>query len=152
MTARASANPPPRTFVDSNILVYSRDNSAGWKQKVAQQALDELWQHACGTLSNQVLQEFYWNVVRKIDAPLVRDVAREIVEDYFVWCGQTTVNEIREAFELERTANISFWDALIVACARKNGATRILTEDMNHGQIIAGLEIVNPFRNASHAI
>ena len=144
MTARTSGS-PPRTFVDSNILVYSRDNSAGWKQKVAQQTLDELWLHACGTLSNQVLQEFYWNVVRKIKIPVLRNEAREIVEDYSVWCGETTVEEIRTAFQIENETLISFWDALIVACARKNGATRILTEDMQHGQVIAGIEIVNPF-------
>lgn len=144
MTARTSAS-PPRTFVDSNILVYSRDNSAGWKQKVAQQTLDELWLHACGTLSNQVLQEFYWNIVRKIKIPVLRNEAREIVEDYIVWCGSTTVEEIRTAFQIENETLISFWDALIVACARTNGATRVLTEDMQHGQVIAGIEIVNPF-------
>lgn len=147
MTARTFVSPPSRTFVDSNILIYSRDNRAGRKQQIAQQALDELWLHACGTLSNQVLQEFYWNIVRKVGSPLAKETAREIVEDYFVWCGETTVSEIKAAFEIETSAKISFWDALIVACARKNGATCILSEDLNHGQVIAGIEIVNPFLN-----
>jgi len=138
---------PPRTFVDSNILIYSRDNRAGQKQKTAQQALDQLWMHACGTLSVQVLQEFYAVVTRKMQDSLSKDRARETVDDYSVWCGETTPAEIRMAFRIEDKTQISFWDALIVACALTNGATRILSEDLNHGQTIEGMEIINPFHD-----
>lgn len=64
---------------------------------------------------------------------------------YSQWCGATTPHGVQSAFRIEREAKISFWDALIVACAHQNGATHILSEDMQHGQVIAGTTIVNPF-------
>ena len=44
-------------------------------------------------------------------------------------------------------ANIGFWDALIVAVAMRSGARRVLSEDLNPGQVIAGVTIENPFAN-----
>jgi len=52
---------------------------------------------------------------------------------------------IREAAVLARDAVVSFWDALIVVAAARSGARRLYTEDLNHGQKILGVEIVNPF-------
>jgi len=134
-----------KTFVDSNVLIYSRDNTDGRKQRVAQRVLEELWTQGTGTLSIQVLQEFYSTVTRTLKPPVPKEYAREVVEDYLLWCGQTTTDEVKAALRIEDESRINFWDALIVACARRNGATRILSEDMNSGQSIAGILIVNPF-------
>jgi predicted nucleic acid-binding protein len=49
------------------------------------------------------------------------------------------------AFRIEDESEIGFWDALIVAAAAKSGATRLLSEDLNPGQKIAGLSVENPF-------
>ena len=64
---------------------------------------------------------------------------------YAVWCVDTTPAEISTAFRIEDESHIGFWDALIIASALKSGATRILSEDLNAGQMIAGIRIENPF-------
>jgi predicted nucleic acid-binding protein len=67
------------------------------------------------------------------------------VNSYLVWCVEITPEEISAAFRIEDEAKIMFWDALIVAAAVKAGADRIVTEDLNAGQTISDVRIVNPF-------
>jgi len=134
-----------KTFVDTSILIYAHDADAKSKHGVAKSVLAELWSQRTGVLSMQVLQEFYVNVTRKIALPLPKDVARMAVNSYAIWCVETTPAEISSAFRIEDESRIGFWDALIVASAVKCGATRILSEDLNAGQAIAGVRIENPF-------
>jgi predicted nucleic acid-binding protein len=135
-----------RTFVDTNILLYAHDIDAKSKHDVAKTVLAELWSQRTGALSLQVLQEFYVNVTRKIASPLSKDMARRVVGSYGIWCIETTPAEISSAFRIEDESRIGFWDALIIASAAKSGASRILSEDLNAGQAIAGVKIENPFR------
>src|SRR6202163_3306550 len=116
-----------KTFVDTNVLIYAHDVDAKIKHDVAKNVLRELWSQRAGVLSMQVLQEFYVNVTRKIASPLPKDVARLVVNSYAIWCIETTPIEIATAFRIEDESRIGFWDALIVASASKNGATRILS-------------------------
>jgi predicted nucleic acid-binding protein len=134
-----------RVFIDTNVLVYAYDIDSGEKQRTAERILLGLRQGRSGALSMQVLQEFYSSVTRKLKTPLSRKEAREVVEDFAFWCVETTPEAIRQAFRIEDEAKIGFWDAMIVAAAIKSGATRILTEDLSSGQIIAGITIENPF-------
>jgi len=134
-----------KTFVDTNILVYAHDVDQAEKHLIARRILIELMSNRSGALSPQVLQEFYVTVTRKIAKPLSKRAARDIVEDYSVWCIATTAVEVATAFRIEDEARISFWDALICASALKAGATVLLSEDMNSGQKIAGVRIENPF-------
>jgi predicted nucleic acid-binding protein len=135
-----------RTFVDSNVLIYAHDVDAGRKHDVAQERLRELWAERTGVLSTQVLQEFYVNVTRKIRKPLPKPAARAVVSNYAVWCvDSTTPADMAAAFQIEDEAKISFWDALIIAVAAKSGAKRVLSEDLNPEQSIAGVTIENPF-------
>ena len=134
-----------KTFVDTNILIYAHDADSSIKHEIAKDILRHLWSQRNGSLSPQVLQEFYVNVTRKIASPLSQPAARAVVDSYRVWCVEITCAEIWDAFRIEDEAGIGFWDALIVAAARKAGAGRLLTEDLNSGQIIAGVRIENPF-------
>lgn len=136
-----------KTLVDSNILVYAFDVDAGKRHDRAKAVLKDLWNKKTGVVSMQVLQEFYSVVTRKIGTPLPRATARKIVSQYARWCVQTGPSDIEAAFSVEDAVGIAFWDALIVAAAVRAGARRILTEDLNHGQIIAGVRIENPFLN-----
>lgn len=138
-----------RTFVDTNVLVYAHDIDAKAKQDVAKNVLRDLWSTRTGVLSVQVLQEFYVNVTRKIPRPLPRDAARQVVNAYSIWCVDTAASDISMAFKIEDASKIGFWDALIVASALKSGAVRILSEDLNAGQAIAGVRIENPFLKTS---
>jgi predicted nucleic acid-binding protein len=134
-----------KTFVDTNILIYAHDVDAKAKHEVAKDVLRELWNQRTGVLSMQVLQEFYVNVTRKIASPLSKDVARLVVNTYSIWCTETTPAEIAAAFRIEDESRIGFWDALIVASAAKAGTVRILSEDLNAKQMIAGIRVENPF-------
>lgn len=134
-----------KTFVDTNVLIYAHDVDAKAKHQAAQTVLRELWSERTGVLSPQVLQEFYVNVTRKILHPISKESARLVVGTYAMWCIDATPTDISTAFQIEDASKIGFWDALIVASALKSGAARILSEDMNAGQAIAGIRIENPF-------
>ena len=134
-----------KTFVDSNVLIYGHDVDAGWKHDMAKKIMQELWNERSGVLSMQVLQEFYVNVTRKIATPLAKDKARLVVTTYTTWCMESTPAELAAAFRAEDEAQIGFWDALILACAAKSGAKRLLSEDLNTGQTITGVLVENPF-------
>jgi predicted nucleic acid-binding protein len=134
-----------KIFVDTNVLVYAHDIDAGRKQQTAENILFRLRQERSGALSMQVLQEFYTTATRKLAHSLSKEEARAIVDDFAYWCVATTPAEISHAFRIEDEAKINFWDAMIVAAAIKAGATRIFSEDLSHGQTIAGVRIENPF-------
>ena len=135
-----------KTFVDTNVLIYAHDIDAGRKHDIAKIVLRDLWADRTGILSTQVLQEFYVNATRKIRTLLPKPAAREVVSTYAAWCvdGITTA-DVTAAFQIEDDAQINFWDALILAVAVRSSATRVLSEDMNPGQTIAGVLIQNPF-------
>jgi predicted nucleic acid-binding protein len=137
-----------KTFIDTNVLIYAHDVDAKRKHEAAKSVLHELWGEHTGVLSMQVLQEFYVNVTRKISRPISKESARLVVSSYTIWCVDTTPAEISMAFRIEDESRIGFWDALIVASALGSGATRILSEDLNAGQTIAGIHIQNPFVNS----
>ncbi len=138
-----------KTFIDTNVLIYAHDIDAGAKHQVAKAVLQKLWNEKTGLLSAQVLQEFYVNVTRKILTPLSKDLARRVVSSYSIWCMETTPTEILSAFRIEDESGIGFWDALIVSAASKSDARRILSEDLNAGQRVAGILIENPFAGIS---
>ena len=135
-----------KTFVDTNVLLYALDATETTKQPVAMAALRELWRHRSGTLSTQVLQEFYVTSTRKLPRPLSRAEARDVIGLYSTWpivAIDPTV--ILAATRLEEEHQLSFWDALILEAARVAGAERLLTEDLHDGRIIEGVRIENPF-------
>ena len=138
-----------KVFVDTNILIYAYDISAGEKHLTALQQVTDLWKSETGLISTQVLQEFYVNVTRKIVKPLNISVARSIIEDMSRWEVVTVEPDtILAAIDLQREHLLSFWDAMIVAAAIVGGAETLLTEDLNHGQDISGVTIRNPFKTA----
>lgn len=137
-----------KTFIDTNVLIYAHDVDASGKHEIAKHILRELWTERRGVVSMQVLQEFYVNATRKIRFPLPRESARRVVSSYANWCTETTSADIFTAFQIEDESRIGFWDALIVSSALKSGASRILSEDLNDGQRIAGILIENPFVGA----
>jgi predicted nucleic acid-binding protein len=135
-----------RTFVDTNVLIYAHDIDAGRKHEIGKKVLLDLWAQRAGILSMQVLQEFYTNATRKLSTPLPKPRARAVVDTYAVWCVDgVTKSDMAAAFRIENDAKINFWDALIIAVAVRSGATRLLSEDLNPGQEIAGLIVENPF-------
>ena len=136
------------TFVDTNILIYAYDSDAGSRHSKALSTVQDLWESKKGILSTQVFQEFYVNVTKKIPTPLSPTIARGIIENYFAWQVQLIhPATILLASEFQERHRLSYWDAMIVAAAYEGNANVILTEDLNHGQDIEGIQIVNPFHS-----
>lgn len=74
-----------------------------------------------------------------------RHSAREVVRTYTPWVhSPTTPETILRASEIAELSQLSFWDALIVASAEQVGASHLYTADLNPGQSIVGVKIVNP--------
>jgi predicted nucleic acid-binding protein len=135
-----------KVFVDSNVLIYAHDIDAGVKQERAAERLRELWDNALGRLSTQILQEFYVNVTQKIKRPLAPSVAREVIRSYALWVDSAiTPSTVVRASEISEAWKLAFWDSMILAVAEQDGAEQLLSEDLNHGQVIVGIRVVNPF-------
>jgi predicted nucleic acid-binding protein len=132
-------------FVDTNILVYAHDRSAGVKHQRAQALVERLWDSGEGALSTQVLQELCINLRRKAGNPLSVDEVRLLIRDYVTW--EVVTNSpaaILKALEIEVRYKISFWDALIVQAAEETGASILYSEDLAAGQRYGALRVVNP--------
>lgn len=135
-----------KPFVDTNVLIYAYDRSAGERHQSAAMLLRTLWQRGGGVISTQVLHEFYVNVTRKIPQPLSPVVARGLIDSYCVWQVQSTTCEgALLAADVAERHRLSFWDAAIIVAAMQGGAALLLSEDLNAGQIIEGVRVVNPF-------
>ncbi len=134
-------------FVDTNILIYAHDRDAGERRARAIAALEPLWRERTGRLSVQVLQEFFVVATATLREPMQRAAAREIVRTYGTWVtAPADVDGVLRAAEIAELAAVSFWDAMIIAAAERCGAGRLLSEDLQEGQIIAGVRVVNPLR------
>lgn len=131
-------------FVDSNLILYSIDPVDKRKQARAIAWLEALWKSGAGRLSWQVLHEFYWNAVRKmrLDPPAGRDV----VEALSNWRPvDSSLGLIQRAWHWSDSAQLPYWDALIVAAAERSGARYLLSEDFQSDRLFDDIRVVNPF-------
>lgn len=142
-----NVDPQVQYFLDTNILVYAYDRSAGQKHALAAQLMEACWEHENGCLSIQVLQEFFVTVTRKIAIPLNYQTARQIVADLAQWCLHTPkASDLLQAIDLQQIHQLAFWDAQIIQSAASLGCRQLLSEDLNHGQMYGAVQVINPFR------
>ncbi len=135
-------------FFDTNVLVYTDDNSSRKKQKRAIALFAEHLRLNTAVVSVQVLQEYFVAATRKLRlAPEVAQRKVEIIATSRV--VRFDASDVIAAIELHRLAQISFWDALIVHAARSAGAAVLYSEDLQSGSILAGVRIINPFTAAT---
>ncbi len=135
-----------KTFVDTNVLVYAHDAQAGGRHLTAKRVLSELWESRDGSLSTQVLQEFYTVATRKLTPAMPRRQARGLVAAYAEWCDVATEPQlIVAASRLEEEHTVAFWDALIVVAALRAGASLLVSEDLQDGRQFGTLTVANPF-------
>lgn len=133
-----------QVFIDSNILVYAYDLDAGDKHLKAKALIQDLWvSRKIPAISVQVLQETHVNLIRKgID---VEESARR-VSRYLSWrVVENSKDLFCRSLDLQKSHQLSYWDALIVAAAQRSQAIELWTEDLNAGQSFDGLKVVNPF-------
>jgi predicted nucleic acid-binding protein len=140
-------------FVDTNVLVYSRDASETHKQPLAIEWMKLLWEKRTGRLSFQVLQEFYVTVVFKLDPGLEPERARKEVRAFFAWQPLAIDSRIVEgAWGIQDRFQLSWWDALIVFSAQVMGCAYLLTEDLQENQKLGDLQVIDPFHVSPEAL
>ena len=133
-------------FVDTNLLVYSRDASNPEKHTQAKQWLTQLWQQETGRISTQVMNEYYVTVTQKLKPGLSKEAARSDLRALAVWQPlDISVPLIESAWEIQDQYAYSWWDSLVIAAALFLDCDYLLSEDMQHGQSFGKLKIINPF-------
>ena len=136
-----------RFFIDTNIFVYSFDDSNEEKREIASRLIERALTENSGVISNQVVQEFINVATKKFRIPLTPEDCRIYVEKIMtpLWEISTSPALITEALEIKQRWNYGFYDALILAAALLTKCSILYSEDLQAGQRIQGLEIVNPF-------
>ena len=133
--------------LDTNVLIYAFSKASGdvAKTRIARDWVNrEDW-----GVTLQVLQEFYVNAVRT-PHQLGHDDALAMIEE-IASSRPVAVIDIplmRHALQLKSRYRISYWDAAVVAGARRLGASVLVSEDLAHGQDYGGVRVLNPFASA----
>jgi predicted nucleic acid-binding protein len=131
-------------FLDTNILLYiiSANPAEASKRQIAIDIVAPMdW-----VISAQVLQEFYANAIRKRAGGISVEAANIMLRQ-FIARAEVAVDAalVTHAAQISQQHQISYWDAAIVAAAARSGAKELVTEDLNAGQVIEGITVVNPF-------
>jgi predicted nucleic acid-binding protein len=138
-----------RIFVDTNVLVYARDASEPEKQARAMEWMERLWRGRVGRTSYQVLSEFYVTVTAKLSPGMPAEDARRDVRALHAWQPLSIDAAVLEgAWAVQGRYGLSWWDSLVVAAAQVLECRWLLTEDLRHGQDLAGVRVVDPFRTS----
>ncbi|KNZ33591.1 MAG: twitching motility protein PilT [Methylibium sp. NZG] len=133
-------------FLDTNVLLYGVDDRDLTKRDRARAWIVACWERRCGRISTQVLNEYYSNARRKFSSVIAGGDARAEVRRYQLWRPWVIDHPtVETAWAVESRYGLNYWDALMVAAAQQQGCVLLLTEDMQHDQIIDKVRIVNPF-------
>ena len=135
-------------FFDTNVIAYSYDASSGRKRERAIEVIENLREAEQGCISAQVLGELYVTLLRKVHPVLDTEEAGHAVDEYAAtWpVAAVTAARVQDATALARRYRLSFWDALICATAKACAASYVLSEDFQHGMMIGGVRLLDPFR------
>jgi predicted nucleic acid-binding protein len=134
-----------RSFLDTNVLLYTDSSDAPAKQRRALDLLAEHRHARTGVVSLQVLQEYFVAATRKL--AVEPGVARRKVELFANYhLVVLDVDGVLAAIDLHRLHGMSFWDALVVRAAKEGGCSVLYSEDLQDGRSVDGVRIVNPFR------
>ena len=139
---------PTRSFIDTNVLVYAEASDEPAKQRIALDLLKQLFETTSGVLSTHVLQEYCNVAIKKLKLPPAHVRAQlDLYEQFEV--VQVTPAIIRAGLDLHQTRSVSFYDAIVLASSQTAGCSVLLSEDMNAGELVGGVRVVNPFLDAA---
>jgi len=144
--------PGAKVFVDTNVLLYSHDRQDPQKQTIAGQWLRALATRQVACVNLQVLNELSHALLRKkwFHTP---DTVFSIVDE-FAELGDRPISwiEVGGARRLHLKTAYSWWDCVLLASAIELGCSHFLSEDLQGGQTIEGLTIVDPFAHTPEQI
>ena len=134
-------------FLDSNILVYLFDPADARLKGIAEHLVSRAHHEGAAIVSFQVVQETLNVLTRKLKPAMSREDAQRALQNVLapLWRVQPSAALYARALDVQERYQFGFYDGLIVAAALEAGCTRLLSEDLQHGQRIEGLTIKNPF-------
>ena len=133
-------------FVDTNVFVYLFDETDPIKRSRAREivrlSLSRSW-----VVSHQVVQETLNVITRKLATPVTAEHARRFLSAVLLplWSVSPSAELYRRGLDIQSRYQYGFYDALIIAAALEASCSRLLSEDLHHGQRIENLTIENPF-------
>jgi len=136
-----------RFFLDTNIFVYSFDRSSAAKAQRSTQLIRQAVATRKGIVSYQVVQEFFNVALRRFAQPMTIAEAEQYLGTVFrpLLAVQSSQALYSEALGLKDKHHMSWYDSLIVAAAMEGRCSVLYSEDFQHGQRFADLQIENPF-------
>jgi predicted nucleic acid-binding protein len=135
-----------RQFLDTNVLVYAYDSSAGDKHNRAVELVEQLAGDDAGALSVQVLQEFFVTVTAKVARPLsARDAAAAVADLIVMPTHAPAGADVLGAIDIHTRLGVSFWDAMVIRSASQLSCGVLWSEDLTSGRSYEGVEVRTPF-------
>ena len=136
-----------RFFLDTNIFVYSFDQSAPAKSQRAGQLIREALTTQKGVISYQVVQEFFNVALRRFVQPMKAADAEQYLSTVFRPLLSVHSSQVLyiEALHLHAHSGLSWYDALIVSAAIQARCELLYTEDLQSGRRFGDLQVRNPF-------
>lgn len=133
-------------FVDTNVLLYTYDDRDKAKQGRAREWVTWCWRANSGRISTQVLNELYNNAITKFRNSITVHQARTEVRRLRLWQPpHLDTYTVDGAWDLQDRYALSYWDALILSSAHQQGCSHLITEDLQHGQLMDAVKVINPF-------
>jgi predicted nucleic acid-binding protein len=132
-------------FIDTNVLVYAHDGGAGRRHDRSVDLLHRLFEESNGSLSVQVLSEFYSVATKKLS--MKSEEAEEAISDLSGWIIHRPGHaDVLRAIRLLRRYKISWWDAMVINSAIELGCSILWSEDLAEGQRYGTVTVRSPFR------
>lgn len=134
-------------FLDTNIFVYSFDETAPDKKQQAQEMIKTGLRSGYGHISFQVIQEFFNVATKKFAAPMTLLSSKKYLDKIFMQFEVVypDADYVKTGLDIAATTGFSLYDSLIISAAFKAGCDTLYTEDLQDGQKIQNLTIINPF-------
>src|ERR1039457_4177296 len=136
-----------RFFLDTNIFVYSFDRNSPDKLHRSTQLIRQAAATGKGTVSYQVVQEFFNVALRRFAQPMTVAEAEQYLGTVFrpLLAVQPSQALYSAALRLRDKHRLSWYDAVIVAGAMERGCSLLYSEDLQSGRSFGALRIENPF-------
>ena len=134
-------------FIDTNLFIYQLDATDNAKAAVANRIIRSGIKTGNACISFQVVQECLNTILRKAAICLSTDQAMQYLDASLAPLLQVypSIPLYRHCLEVQARYRFSFYDSLIIAAALEAGCNTLYSEDLQHGQKIAGLRVENPF-------
>ncbi len=135
-------------FIDTNIFVYSFDSSQPFKKERAMSLIQDSLKTGMGIISTQVIQEFLNVATQKFAIRMKIEDARQYLRLVMNPLCQVypDLALYESCLELQAETRYSFYDSLILAAAIDGGCDTLYSEDLQDGQEVRGVKIINPYR------